>query len=152
MADVTIIGTGSMGQAIASVVGKGGNAVELIGSGDADKPVTGDVVVLAVPYGAVADVIARRGAQLAGKVVVDITNPVDFATFDSLTVPADGSATIELAAALPASARPHWGKVFSMGAAEVHRRYPRLVEFADLRQSLDPERKFVNDFLAGLGL
>ena len=58
----------------------------------------------------------------------------------------------DIEAALPASARPHWGKVFSMGAAEVHRRYPRLVEFADLRQAVDPERKFVNDFLAGLGL
>jgi predicted dinucleotide-binding enzyme len=38
-------------------------------------------------------------------VVVDITNPLDFATFDSLTVAvaADGSATAEIAAALPQS-------------------------------------------------
>ena len=56
-----------------------------------------------MPYPAVADVIATRGASLAGKIVVDITNPLDFETFDSLTVPADSSATAEIAAALPDS-------------------------------------------------
>jgi len=103
MAHVSIIGTGNMGQAIAGVVGRSGNTVELLGQADVDKPVTGDVVVLAVPYAAVADIVARRGDQLAGKVVVDITNPVDFETFDSLVVPADGSAAAEIAAALPRS-------------------------------------------------
>jgi predicted dinucleotide-binding enzyme len=48
-------------------------------------------------------VVAQRGEQLAGKVVVDITNPVNTETFDSLVVPADGSATAEIAAALPQS-------------------------------------------------
>jgi NADPH-dependent F420 reductase len=103
MAHVSVLGTGNMGQAITSVVGKGGNTVELLGQNDADKPITGDVVVLAVPYGAVADIVAARGDQLAGKVVVDITNPVNFETFDSLVVPADGSAAAELAEALPQS-------------------------------------------------
>src|SRR4051794_35986810 len=92
-----------MGQAISGIVTKGGNTVELIGSTDADKQVTGDVVVLAVPFPAVSQVLAARGESLAGKVVVDITNPLDFATFDSLTVPADGSAAAEIAAALPQS-------------------------------------------------
>ena len=103
MAHVSIIGTGNMGPAIASVVSKGGNTVELFGQSDADKALTGEIVVLAVPYGAVAEVIAQRGAELAGKVVVDITNPVDFETFDSLVVPADSSATAVIAAALPQS-------------------------------------------------
>jgi NADPH-dependent F420 reductase len=103
MAHVSIIGTGTMGQAIAGVVGRSGNTVELLGQSDAEKPVTGEVVVLAVPHGAVADIVAQRGEQLAGKVVVDITNPVDFETFDSLVVPADGSAAAEIAAALPRS-------------------------------------------------
>jgi 8-hydroxy-5-deazaflavin:NADPH oxidoreductase len=103
MALVSIIGTGTMGQAIAGVVGRSGNTVELLGQSDADKPVTGEVVVLAVPHGAVADIVAQRGEQLAGKVVVDITNPVDFETFASLVVPADGSAAAEIAAALPRS-------------------------------------------------
>jgi predicted dinucleotide-binding enzyme len=103
MAHISIIGTGNMGQAISGLVGKGGNTVELLNSSHTDTPVTGEIVVLAVPYGSVADVIAQRGEQLTGKVVVDITNPVDFATFDGLTVPADSSAAAEIAAKLPQS-------------------------------------------------
>ncbi|MFD2091492.1 NADPH-dependent F420 reductase [Blastococcus deserti] len=103
MAHVSIIGTGNMGQAVAGVVSRSGNSVELLGRSDAHRAVTGDVVVLAVPYGAVAEVIDQRRDQLTGKVVVDITNPVDFETFDSLVVPADGSAAAEIAAALPQS-------------------------------------------------
>jgi 8-hydroxy-5-deazaflavin:NADPH oxidoreductase len=103
MAHVSILGTGNMGSAIAGLVRRGGHTVELLGQSDTDKPVTGDVVVLAVYYGAVSDVIAQRGEQLAGKVVVDITNPVNVETFDSLVVPADGSAAAEIAAALPQS-------------------------------------------------
>ena len=108
-----------MGSAIAGVVPKGGNTVELIGHGDVDKPVTGDVVVLAVSYPAVADVLAQRGDQLAGKVVVDITNPLNVETFDSLVVPADGSAAAEIAAALPAVAR-------GQGVQHHLRRHPGL--------------------------
>jgi predicted dinucleotide-binding enzyme len=103
VARISIIGTGNMGQAIAAIAGKGDNSVELIGSSDTDQQVTGDIVVLAVPYPAVAGVLAGRGASFAGKVVVDITNPLDFTTFDSLTVPADSSAAAEIAAALPQS-------------------------------------------------
>ena len=101
MTTVSILGTGNMGPAIASVVEKGGNTVQLLGSNDTDQPVTGDIVVLAVPYPAVSQILEQRGDQLAGKVVVDITNPLNFETFDSLVVPADSSATAEIAAALP---------------------------------------------------
>ncbi|MFU8876224.1 NADPH-dependent F420 reductase [Micromonospora sp. SL4-19] len=103
MAHLSIIGTGNMGQAISSVVTKGGNTVELLGQTDTDKPVTGDIVVLAVPYPAIDQVLAERGEQLKGKIVVDITNPLNFETFDSLTVPADSSAAAEIAAKLPGS-------------------------------------------------
>jgi predicted dinucleotide-binding enzyme len=103
MAHISIIGTGNMGSAIAGVATRGGNTVELLGHGDSDKPVTGDVVVLAVYYAAIADVVAERGEQLAGKIVVDISNPLNIETFDSLVVAADGSAAAELAAALPRS-------------------------------------------------
>ena len=106
MAHVSIIGTGNMGSAIAGVVSAGGHTAELIGHGDSDKPVTGDVVVLAVYYGAVADVVAQRGEQLAGKVVVDITNPLNLETFDSLVVPADSSATAEIGDAILARLDP----------------------------------------------
>ena len=101
MTTVSILGTGNMGPAIASVVEKGGNTVQLLGSNDTDQPVTGDIVVLAVPYPAVSQLLAERGEQVAGKVVVDITNPLNFETFDSLVVPADSSAAAEIAAALP---------------------------------------------------
>jgi NADPH-dependent F420 reductase len=103
MSHISIIGTGNMGQAIASVAGKGGHTVELLGQGDSGTQVTGDVVVLAVPYPALPAVIAQRGESLAGKIVVDITNPLNFETFDSLVVPADSSAAAEVAAALPES-------------------------------------------------
>ena len=92
-----------MGQAIAALATKGGHDVQVLTRDDADQEVTGDLVVLAVPYPAVADVLAQRGDSLAGKVVVDITNPLNFETFDSLTVPADSSAAATIADALPES-------------------------------------------------
>jgi NADPH-dependent F420 reductase len=103
MAHLSILGTGNMGQAIAAVAGKGGHTVQLLGADDIDTVASGDIVVLAVPYPAVADVISQRGESLAGKIVVDITNPLNFETFDSLVVPADSSAAAEIAAALPQS-------------------------------------------------
>lgn len=119
MTNVTIIGTGNMGSAIAGIVAKGGATVQIVAR-SADKaaelatqvggaaaaygePLTGDVVVLAVPYPALAEIVSAYGGQLADKVVVDLTNPVDFATFDGLVVPADSSAAQELQASLPSS-------------------------------------------------
>jgi len=100
MTTVSIIGNGNMGTAIGGIVAAGGNAVEFIGR-DASAPLTGEIVVLAVPHTSLDEIVAARGAELAGKVVVDITNPLNFETFDSLVVPADGSAAAELAAKLP---------------------------------------------------
>lgn len=103
MTHVSIIGTGNMGQAIAGVVTRSGHTADVIGHAEKDKTIDGDVVVLAVPYPALADVVATRGEELAGRVVVDISNPLDFSTFDSLVVPPDSSAAAELAAQLPQS-------------------------------------------------
>lgn len=58
--------------------------------------------------------------------------------------------TIE--AALPATARPHWGKVFTLDPVEVRSRYPRWDEFAALAADFDPERRLVNPYLQRLGL
>jgi predicted dinucleotide-binding enzyme len=69
------------------VAAKAGHTVESIGHADTDTPVTGEAVVLAVPYPAIAGVIAQRGDQLAGKVVVDITNPLDFQTSTASSSP-----------------------------------------------------------------
>jgi hypothetical protein len=104
MSHVSIIGGGNAGRAIATIVTKGGNTVEVLNNNDADKPVTGDVVFLAVPYPAVADVLQHRGDQLAGKVVVGLTkDPLSFETFDSPVVPADASSTATFASSLPQS-------------------------------------------------
>lgn len=54
--------------------------------------------------------------------------------------------------ALPQTARPHWGKVFTLDGAEVRSRYPRWEDFAALRAEFDPERRFVNAYLERLGL
>ncbi len=47
----------------------------------------------------------------------------------------------------PFAPRPHWGKVYTVPAAEVRSRYPRMADFAALVQRLDPEAKFRNDFV-----
>src|SRR4051794_35375625 len=97
--DITIIGTGNMARGIATRALAGGHAVTLLGTearkaqalagelpgdvreGAVGDPLEGDVVVLAVWYQALDDVLGRYGDQLAGKVVVDITNPVDPESF-----------------------------------------------------------------------
>ena len=124
MSHVSIIGGGNMGQAIATIVTKGGNTVEVFNSNDADKPVTGDVVFLAVPYPAVADVLAQRGDQLAGKVLVGITkNPLNFETFDPLVVPADASAAAKTASSPP---RPRVLKAFNASSPHPSGPVPRV--------------------------
>jgi predicted dinucleotide-binding enzyme len=111
---VSIIGAGNMARGIGSRVVAGGNELEVVarnaeaggalagelGGGTAESP-SGDAVVLAVPYGEVADVVAKHGDALRGKVVVDITNPVDWSTMDSLVTPADSSAAEEIAKLVP---------------------------------------------------
>ena len=101
MVHVTVIGTGTMGQAIEKVLTKGGATVDLLAHSDTEAEIAGQIVVLAVPYPALSDVVTTRGDQLNGRVVVDITNPLNLQTFDSLAVPADSSAAAELAQQLP---------------------------------------------------
>jgi NADPH-dependent F420 reductase len=103
MTSISIVGTGNMGQAIAALAGRGGHSVQLLGEGDTETEVSGEIVVLAVPFDAVTTVIADRGDSFRGRIVVDITNPVNFETLDSLMVPADSSASAQIASALPGS-------------------------------------------------
>ena len=116
--EITIIGTGNMARAVATRALAGGHSVTLLGtetakaqgladelSGDAragqvGDPLSGDVVVLAVWYAAVDDVLRRYGHQLEAKVVVDITNPIDVESFEPLALEA-GSAAQEIAAKAP---------------------------------------------------
>lgn len=102
MTSFSIIGTGNMANAIGGLLADGGSSVSYVSKEETGtKPLDGDVVVLAVPYPAVSGIIAAYGPQLDGKVVVDITNPLNFETFDSLVVPAGSSAAAEIQAKLP---------------------------------------------------
>jgi len=119
MTSVTILGAGNMARGIATRALAGGHslqvldrdrekaaalATELGGAVDvaaAGDQLTGDLVVLAVPYDAAAPLVREYGEQLRGKVIVDITNPVDWASFDGLVVPADSSAAEEIAKVAP---------------------------------------------------
>jgi NADPH-dependent F420 reductase len=115
---ITIIGTGNMARGIGTRALAGGHDVTLVGtepekaqalagelggSARAGESVEGDVVILAVPYAAAADIVRSYGDQLDGKVVVDITNPVDLNTFEPLQV--EGSGAQQIAAAAPGGAR-----------------------------------------------
>lgn len=121
--NVTIIGTGNMGRGIATRLLAGGNEVTLLDSevgkaeelarelggsvsaGTVGDPIADDVVVLAVPYEAVTPLVQQYGDALSGKVVVDITNPVDWQTFDGLVTPLDSSAAEEIEKAAPEGVR-----------------------------------------------
>ena len=116
--DITIIGTGNMARGIATRALAGDHTVTLLGtepekaqaladelSGDAragslGDPISADIVVLAIWYQALDDVLDRYGDQLAGKTVVDITNPVDLKTYAPLTLDA-GSVAQEIAQKAP---------------------------------------------------
>jgi 8-hydroxy-5-deazaflavin:NADPH oxidoreductase len=116
--DITIIGTGNMARGIATRALAGGNRVTLLGTsiekaqalagelsgdvraGQVGDSLSGEMVVLAVWYQAVDDVLRRYEGGLDGKVVVDITNPVDTETYAPLSIEA-GSVAQEIAARVP---------------------------------------------------
>lgn len=117
MTTVTIIGAGNLGGAIAGLAAKAGAGLQVLArdpekaatlaaplgasAGRVGDPITGDIVVLAVPFYAVAEVLATYAGSLAGKTLVDVTNPIDSATFDDLAVPADSSAARIIQDAVP---------------------------------------------------
>ena len=123
--NITIIGNGNMAKGIATRVIAGSHSVNLHAKNPekanalanelkanapsgvtvevkvAGSP-TDQVVVLAVPYIEVSAIAEQYGDTLNGKVIVDITNPVDFNTFQ--LIPAAGvSGAEEIAQLLPNS-------------------------------------------------
>lgn len=46
-----------------------------------------------------------------------------------------------------ADGRPHWGKLHTRTAADLAPAYPRFSEFLAIRDRLDPDRLFANDYL-----
>lgn len=115
--DLTIIGTGNMARGIGRRALAGGHGLTLVAKDDqhaqdaesafdgsaqtvVDGAVEGDVVVLAVYYPDARAAVEQHADELDGKVVVDVTNPVND-SFDGLVVPPDSSATQELAQLAP---------------------------------------------------
>jgi predicted dinucleotide-binding enzyme len=121
MSTITIIGTGNMARTIGTLAVAGGNAVEVMGrdqskaadlakalggsatTGEWGAVPAGDIVIVAVLYASVVPIVAEYGDALAGKVIVDISNPFNSAA-DGLAHPEDTSIAQEAAKAAPASA------------------------------------------------
>jgi 8-hydroxy-5-deazaflavin:NADPH oxidoreductase len=76
-----------------------------------DEPVRGDVVMLAVPYSAALELADRRGEELRDRIVVDLTNPVDWDTMDGLVTAGGRSGAEEIARRL--GGKPAVAKAFN---------------------------------------
>lgn len=128
MSTISIIGSGTMATAVAGRIAKAGHSVEVVNrdaakaralanqlgagasAGTYGAAPAGDIVILAVPYGSVAAVVADFGDTLDGKVIVDLANPVN-ADMTGLAVPAGSSGAQETAKGLPKGA--HVVKAFN---------------------------------------
>lgn len=118
--NISILGTGNMASGLAVLFAKAGHNVtvasrdpskarsvtdglghDIQASDLASAAATAGIVVLAVPYEAAEEVIKAAGS-LAGKVVVDITNPMT-ADFSGLTVGHTTSAAEEIQKLAPAA-------------------------------------------------
>lgn len=119
MSTVSIIGSGNMARAIGIRAAKHGHTVELLSRNTAKAQTladqigegatvgtfgarpAGDIVILAILYGGVVDAVTTFGDALAGKILVDISNPFN-ADASGLVTPS--SAAQEIAAVAPESA------------------------------------------------
>lgn len=119
MTTISIIGSGNMAEAIGTRAAKHGHIVELL-SRSTDKAQAlaerighgafvgtygsqpaGDIVIVAILYADAVDVVAHHGEALAGKVLVDITNPFNADASGLVTTPGDSMAH-RIAAVAPA--------------------------------------------------
>ncbi|MDL1912642.1 NADP oxidoreductase [Chloroflexi bacterium CFX6] len=126
--NITIIGAGNMGRGIGTRAVAGGHSVTFVDANPevAEKTAAdvkasarngaqvftaplgdvqlGDVVVFAVWYGTNIELAKQLGRKLAGKVVVDIANPLN-QTFDGLATAPDSSSAEDLAKAIADGAK-----------------------------------------------
>jgi predicted dinucleotide-binding enzyme len=116
--NIAIIGTGNVGSALGSSLVRAGHQVTFaghdaakvrlvagtVGASAVESTATAvegaDVVVLAIPYGAVAAVAADIAPVVAGKVVIDATNPIK-PDFSGLATEGGPSGAERIAALLP---------------------------------------------------
>ena len=128
MSTITIIGSGNMATAIGTRAAKHGHTVELMNRNTAKAQAladqignaatvgtygatpAGDIVIVAVLYQGAVDVVAHYGDALAGKILVDITNPFN-ADFSGLVTTPGNSMSQQIAAAAPGGA--HVVKAFN---------------------------------------
>ncbi|MCB9686364.1 MAG: NAD(P)-binding domain-containing protein [Alphaproteobacteria bacterium] len=113
----TILGSGNMARGVGTRLVAGGNAVTLHGrdtaraaalaaelgadaTTDLDAALSADVIVLALPYQAALALAWELSGRLAGKIVVDLSNPLN-ATYDGLVTSPSTSAAEQIAAAAP---------------------------------------------------
>ena len=125
---VTVIGAGNMGRGVGHRLVAGGHDVTVVdrdpeeagrlveelrgaaqggASVEAAEPgaeLRGEVVILAVYYPGTLEIAREEGERLAGKVVVDISNPLN-ETYDGLATAPGTSAAEEVAAIMPAGTR-----------------------------------------------
>ena len=166
MSSISFIGLGGMTRAIGARAVQGGNAVEVMGrdaakakdlaaalgggatAGAFGTAPAGDIVILAVPYTGAVPVVAQYGDALAGKVIIDITNPVSVGAA-GLVIPDGTSAAQEIAKAAPASAHvvKAFNTIFGHVLAEEDRNMDALFagDDADAKAS-------VSAFIESLGL
>ena len=126
--NVTIIGAGNMGRGIGTRLVSGGHSVTFVdanpevaekaaadvraaardsakvSAGSLGNTELGDVVVLALWYGTNIEIAKQLGKKLAGKVVVDIANPLN-STFDGLATAPDSSSAEDVAKAIASGAK-----------------------------------------------
>ena len=81
-----------------------GDALPLSGAANADAARAADVVVISVPWDGHAATLTSLTDELAGKVVIDIVNPLEFDDRGPVTIPvAEGSAAEQAQSLLPRS-------------------------------------------------
>jgi len=128
MTTISIIGSGNMATAIGTRAAKHGHTVELMSRNTAKAQAladqigngatvgtygarpAGDIVIVAVLYAGAVDVVAHYGDALAGKILVDITNPFN-ADASGLATTAGHSVSQQIAGAAPEGA--HVVKAFN---------------------------------------
>jgi predicted dinucleotide-binding enzyme len=165
MSTISIIGSGNMAAAIGGRVAKAGYTVEIINrdpakartlanklaakatTGTYGAAPTGDLVILAVPYSNAAAVVTEYGEALAGKVIIDVTNPVS-PDLTGLVTPHGSSGAQEIAKHLPASV--HVVKAFNTTFGPVLAKGGRLDTFIAADDMGAKAR--VSSFLESLGL
>jgi 8-hydroxy-5-deazaflavin:NADPH oxidoreductase len=119
---ITIIGTGNMAQGIGTRIATSNHELTILGREAAEAQdlakklgdnvngeilgdiIGGEVIILALPYPAIPEVLEKYKNQLENKIIIDITNPVDFNTFQ-LIPPAGSSGAEEIAKKIPVGAK-----------------------------------------------